>query len=164
MPDEPVKKKGNGRAATIAAIGGLIVALGTAGTQVYKAVTADDDKDRAKAGTTLQVQRAYLRLREANVRMNERMNAMAQTLNQVQGQVQVLTSICTQPPPSHHAPAHHAAVLFGSETTVHVATPEEAYKVVEQSIVDEMDMLEELPDEVPAPEETEVDEYLNGRE
>lgn len=139
--------KKSGRAATIAAIGGLIVALGTAGSQLYKTVYSDEED---KVGANIKLHDAYLRLREANVRTHERINELAKALNQVQGQVQILTAFSVRPPPvaARHSPVHH-------DDPIH-------FEIIEQAVLDEVDVLEDLPDEIPDPADVDIEAFIEA--
>lgn len=123
----------NGKVAMITAVGGILVALSSSG---YLHVNGASDEN---------LNQAYLRLREARVEDNARINKLVRELNRLQGQVQILTSLSVT-----HRPAHaHAPPRARGHVTVHQPAPApavvEPYLVREIEEVDEIDVLYELP-------------------
>ena len=145
------------KAAVITAIFSGLIALLSAGGLVYQQIHAGEAAERTRIGSGIQVQRLNLRTREALVNVNERLNEMAQAMNNAQIQIQALTTM------------RQKDALVGAEPGA-LATPtlsamsgvlsDMGYRAQREVRMD--DMLEQMPDTVAYPTDDEVDPYIGG--
>lgn len=134
-------------AAAFAGISGLITAVGGQimnYVDAQEARTAQEQQSKElKAGHSLQVQEAYLRLREALIKERSGREQLAEKVAALELK---LWDIATRPPARTRRPAE----------------PKPPAPTIRASRDGIADLLDELPDEVPYPNATEVQRTLDG--